>query len=268
MTTFLLAVLTGFSVATITFLADRFGHKVGGLIATAPVTATIGMIFVLAKSSPNFAREVVLAGNYSVIASFFAVVGYFYSVKLLKNCTNPLKVIAGEISFFIIYIGLVLFLRWYLPIGWYLFVIDLILAIILYFTFMRASIQIGHTTKRIKKSPKDILIRFISGFIVFFIIKIASDIETVISGALAVFPGVFSTSIGIIGIKQSAEFSAKAVQSGIFGVMAIAMFVLGYSVWIPSLSSGGDMAILMATASALTLYFLSIFFFAKIHTRT
>lgn len=270
MATILLAILTGFSVAAITFLADKFGHKIGGLIATAPVTATIGVIFVLSKSGGKFAREIVLAGNYSVIASLFAIIGYFYAVKWLKNHSNSAKVYAGESIFFIIYIGLVLFLRWYLTVGWHLFAVSIGLIIIFYFTFMRAKVFADSALKTVNKTPKELFIRFVSGFFVFIIIKAASELETVVSGALAVFPGVFATSIGIMGIKQSAEFSAKAIQSGVFGVMAITMFVLGYSVWIPALSLGNSSSITYATLTALAFYFLSIYFFGKIktHTRT
>lgn len=247
----------------ITVIADKFGHKVGGLIATAPVTATVGVIFVLKNSDPHLAKEVVLAGNYSVIAAIAAVVGYFYAVKLSRNFSNTAKVFTAEIVFFVVYISGIFLLRCYLPVGWYLFEVDLVLLLGSYFTFMRARIEIFRTPLAVKRTLGELAVRFVSGFVVFLVIKFFADLETVISGAIAVFPGVFATSIGFMGIRQSAEFSAKAVQAGIFGVAAIAFFVFGYSVWIPALSKNGNFALIFATLTALVFYFASLYFLGR-----
>lgn len=267
MAVLLLAILTGIAVVGVTILADKFGHRIGGLIATAPVTATIGVIFVIKTSNADLVRDVVLAGNFSVIASLFAVLAYFYTVKFGRRCSNTTKVVAGEFVFFIVYIGLIFFLRRCLPVGWYLFAVDIVLVLIFIFTFMRAKIELLRDTVVVKKTLRELMVRFAGGFAAFLVIKFFSGFETVISGAIAVFPGIFAVSIGIMGIRQSAEFSAKAAQSGIFGVTAIAFFVLGYGLWIPFLSSRNDIMILCATLTALALYFSSLYIFGRATTR-
>lgn len=266
MHTALLAVLTGSTVAAITFLADRFGHKWGGLLATAPVTATIGVIYVLEKSESSHAREIILAGNYSVLASLLAIMGYFHAVKYLQKYSNNLKVAIAELVFFVIYIALILLCRFSLPIGGYLFAVEAVLIVILFKTWMRVPLAVTKGLKPLQKTPREFFIRFLTGALVFIIIKIAADRESILVGALAVFPGVFSSSLGIMGFRQSAEFSAKAAQAGVLGVAAIATFVLGYSLWIPWLSLGTALPLAGATATALTFYFLTLLVMGKLKT--
>jgi uncharacterized membrane protein (GlpM family) len=259
----ILSILTGASVVLITILADKFGHRIGGLIATTPVTATFGMVYVLKKSDTRLIKNAILAGNYSIIAFFMAVVGYFFIIKLNEKMSNTAKVIMAELVFFIIYIGGVFLLRCYLPVGWYLFAVDVFLLLILYFTFMRVQIKLTRSPKKNKGYSKELVIRFVSGFMVFVAISFLAKLETVLSGAFAVFPGIFATSIGLIGIRQSAEFSAKAIQAGVLGSTAIVFFILGYSLWIPLLSERGNFSITFATMTALMLYFLSLIAFGK-----
>ena len=55
-------------------------------------------------------------------------------------------------------------------------------------------------------------------------------IDPVLGGVVAVFPGIFATSLGVMGFSQSAFFSARMAQNAIPGIISILLFVLGYSV--------------------------------------
>lgn len=257
-----IALLTGLAVAGITVLADRCGQKIGGLIATAPVTSTVGVILVLQTATTSAdASAIILAGNYSVLSSFAAIVGYVAVISATTHKRAPVRIFLAELVFFALYLfGIVLCRKW-LPLGVYLFGIDAIGAVLVFIFFCSRLKFVVPPLKKMKYTTQELMIRFAVGAIAVVIIRSVASLETIFAGALSVFPAVFTTSLGVMGIRQSPEFSASAAKSGIFGVVAIALFVGGYSLWIPKLYPQTTITLTMATLTALICYFFGLFFF-------
>ncbi|MBI4239079.1 MAG: hypothetical protein HY696_11790 [Deltaproteobacteria bacterium] len=255
----LMPLAVGLTVVAVTCLADRCGARVGGFLATIPVTSLFGIVYLLCTvSDRQLVSPIILAGNYSVLASLVAIPAYAVAVAWSRGLSNGVRVCGAQVVFFILYLALVLAARRWLPLGHYLFAIDALLGLLLVVGLRRRSPRPVTTSRRLPCTPAECLLRFASGVLIMGLLQVAARLDTVLAAVLAVFPGIFSISLGIMGIRQSAEFSAQAATSGSLGVIAIALFIAGFALWIPALQHGQLFAVLSAALTACTFYTLGL----------
>lgn len=221
--------LTGLAVVVVTLAADRLGGRVGGLLATAPVTTTAAHIVIVSSVPIEAAPARVLLGSAALLAGTFAIVAFFYGVKYTRGNPSNARLAAGLAIYLAVFFGLTsVFATFRLhPVSAFtiLFATHAALA----FTFMREPVPMlrDHQPRAARRSAAELAARFASGAIVVAIIRWLVVVYPPFAGALAVVPAVFLVSLTVMGLRQDAPFAARAAQAGLFGTTAVAVFVLG-----------------------------------------
>lgn len=234
--------LTGLAVVGVTLLADRLGGRIGGLLATAPVTTSAAHIVIVRSVPPEIASLRVLAGVAAMLAGTFAIVAFFYAVKYTRGRPSNARLASALGIYLVVFLALTaLFATFPIhPVSAY--VILFLLHAALAFSFMREPIPVlaGYEPRRARRSLGELAGRFAAGAGVVAFIRILVDLYPPFAGALAVVPAVFVVSLTVMGVTQNAPFAARAAQAGLFGTTAVATFVLviagvlalGASVWL------------------------------------
>lgn len=220
--------LTGLAVVAVTLVADRLGGRVGGLLATAPVTTTAAHVVIVSSVPPESAPARVLLGSAALLAGTFAIVAFFYGVKYTRGNPSNARLAAGLAIYLAVFFGLTgVFATFPLhPLSAFtiLFATHAALA----FTFMREPVPVlsDHKRRDARRPIAELAARFASGALVVAAIRWLVEVYPPFAGALAVVPAVFLVSLTVMGIRQDAPFAARAAQAGLFGTTAVAVFVL------------------------------------------
>jgi hypothetical protein len=225
----LFALITGVAVVGITLLGDRLGGRLGGLLATAPVTTSAAHVLIATSVPPGLAAGRVLQGVAAMLASTFGIVAFFYAVKYTRGRPSNARLAAG----LAVYVSFFLALTWVFatyplhPLS--AFVILFATHAALAFTFMREPVPVlkdAATPRRPRRSAAELAGRFAAGTAVVLVIRVLLDVYPPFAGALAVVPAVFLVSLTVMGVSHDAPFAARAAQAGLFGTTAVAVFVL------------------------------------------
>ncbi len=190
------SVAAGLTVCAVIRIAERLGGEVGGLLATAPVVSTFGL-WVVFSHAPVPSAVPILAGNFSVLAALIGLSGY--SLVIMKSGGGALfRLGAGSVAFFLIYVAAVWAAKSLLPLGSYLFALNFLIAGMLAILFARTPVESNVIPGPFAKK-RSAIASFLAGFLVVGATGLAARIEPVLGGVLAVFPGVFFTSLTIHG---------------------------------------------------------------------
>lgn len=224
----LFPVLTGAAVVLVTMLADRLGGRVGGLLATAPITTTAAHVLIATSAPPDAAVSRVLLGVAAMLASTFGIVAFFYAVKYTRGRPSRARLLAALVVYVVVFFALTfVFATFPLhPVSGFtlLFASHAALA----FTFMREPVPVlqGYVPRATRRSLGELALRFAAGALVVTAIRVLVHVYPPFAGALAVVPAVFLVSLTVMGVAQNAPFAARAAQAGLFGTTAVAVFVL------------------------------------------
>lgn len=224
----LFAALTGLAVVGITLLGDRLGGRMGGLLATAPVTTSAAHVVLATSVAPELAAEKVLQGVQALLAVTFGIPAFFYAVKFTRGRPSRVRLAGGLTAFLAVFMPFVaLFAHFPLP-ALSGFVLLFALHVVLAFNFMREPVPAMRDSLRERRgrTPGDLVGRFASGIAVVLLVQGLVIQVPSLAGALAVVPAVFLVSLTVLGLKHDAPFAAKASQAGLFGATAVGLFVL------------------------------------------
>lgn len=224
------AVASGVAVVLITYFADKLGGTLGGLLATAPVTTSAALLYLANQQGNAVVGNAILDGAASIFAVLAAMPAYFFVQKWMRD-PYPLaaRIITGLLVYVAIFTVGTLGLNAITPEGyaWIWMPLSVILVGVLIFTFM--NVQIPERFLRGEKgamTPLEGVFRFLAGFGVILLVNFVKGLDPSLSTAWAVFPGTFLVSLGVLGFRNGAAFSARASQGGVLGGLPVAGYIL------------------------------------------
>ena len=220
------AAASGLAVLAVTWLADRLGGTLGGLLATAPVTSAAALLF-LAGSSPN--AEVggnLLEGGRSLLAALLAMPVYFL---FLKHTTGWLRtrILVGLTLFIAVFTGGTLWFGTFGAPGWLWILLIGALSVLYLFTFLQM-----HIPPQLLRGPKphmdakEAALRFLAGAGVILLVAWLRETQPALSTAWAIFPGTYLVTLGVLGFGHGAAYSGRACQGGALGGVPLATYLV------------------------------------------
>lgn len=227
---FLSAAASGVAVVLITYFADKLGGTLGGLLATAPVTTSAALLYLANQQGNEVVGSGILDGAASIFAVLAAMPAFFFSQKWMRD---PIPLAVRIIAGLLVYVGIftlgTLGLNAITPdeYSWIWLPLSVILVVFLVFTFMKVHIPEQFLTgEKGAMTPIEAIFRFMAGFGVILLVNFVKGLDPSLSTAWAVFPGTFLVSLGVLGFRNGAAFSARASQGGVLGGLPVAGYIL------------------------------------------
>lgn len=231
--TLLSAAASGLAVLGITWLADRLGGTLGGLLATAPVTTTAAMVYLATVNDTQTMANAAIGGGRALFVVLLAMPAYFLFLKHTSGALRT-RITGGVLAFVVIFTlgGLALGRIDVTP--WLWIILSIGVSVLYLFTFLRA--QIPPRLLRGDKPPlawPEAILRFAAGAGIILIVDWLRSINPTIANAWTVFPGTFLVTLAVLGYARGAAFSGRAAQGGAMGGLPFVAYLLALGALLP-----------------------------------
>ncbi len=214
-------IVGGAWVTFITILAERFGTKLGGIIAGAPATTAIALFFIGWTQTPTFASQAT-----TIIPIVMGINVLFVVIYIILSRFNfYLSILVSLFFWFILTLGLIFlkFDNFALSLVGYV----VILALSYFIVEKRMRIK-SETGKNIQYGAFQLLLRAaISGTLITFAVLIAEIGGPLFGGAFAVFPAVMLSLMIITYLAQGQLFSSATLKvMGLVGGINVVVYAV------------------------------------------
>ncbi len=214
----------------VTWLADRLGGTIGGLLATAPVTTAAAILYLAGELGNDVVGTDLMQGGKSLFAAIAGMPVYFYFQKYTK-APIPLwvRIIAGILLYIGVFTGITLAADRITPPGWHWLWMLLTLALVGLAVQTYMQDQIPPDLLRGARPPLtwlEVFFRFLAGFAIIMLVTWLRNTDPLLTTAWAVFPGTFIVSLGVLGFGHGAAFSARVAQGGALGAPPIIAYLV------------------------------------------
>ena len=192
-----------------TIIAERFGTKLGGIIAGVPAPASIALFFMGWTQTPTFASQAT-----TIIPIMMGINALFVVIyAVLSRFNFYLSVTVSLVFWFFLALGLI-FLKFnnftHSLIGFAVFLA------FSYFILEKIMEIKSETRKNVQHNIFQLLFRAsLSGVIITFAVLMAEIGGPLFGGAFAVFPTVFLSIIIITYFAQGQSFSSATLKVGV-----------------------------------------------------
>lgn len=224
--TLLSAAASGLAVLGITWLADRLGGTLGGLLATAPVTTTAAMVYLATVNDAATMADAAIAGGRALFVVLATMPVYFLFLKHTRGALRT-RITGGVLAFVAIFTFGGLGLGRINITPWFWIGLSIALSIVYAFTFLRA-----HIPPRLLRGDKpplawpEALLRFAAGAGIILIVDFLRGANPTIANAWTVFPGTFLVTLAVLGYARGAAFSGRAAQGGAMGGLPFVAYLI------------------------------------------
>ena len=248
-----LSFLTGGVFTAITLCgAERYGPRLGGIIAGLPSTTAVGLFFIGYTQTPQAASRAASLMPAAVAGSLLFAAVYAYACRKV----GYLAALAAASA---------IWLCIAVPLAYYRFE-DINTATALFAVVWIAVVYSmkGHTreTRMPKKAQytaaQKIGRAVFAGSVIAFAVVVSSMLGPLWGGALAAFPAMFLSSFFILARSYGCEYSADLARNTPLGLMGVIPYLWGVHFFYPSQGLAGGTALSYALSLTATgaVYFL------------
>ncbi|MFZ2455664.1 MAG: DUF3147 family protein [Candidatus Altiarchaeia archaeon] len=255
-----LSFLTGGVFTAITlYAAEKYGPRLGGIIAGLPSTTAVGLFFIGYTQTPQAASQAASLMPAAVAGSLLFVLVY---VALCSRIGYKLSLLTAS----------VVWLTLSLPLAYYRFenisiaTVFFVLVWLITLRYMQGQRIDPKTPGKIDYSFGQKIARSLfSGGIVAFAVVISSLFGPLWGGALAAFPAMFLGTFIILCRSHGCEYSTAFARNTPLGLFGVIPYLWGVHYLYPSfgLVYGTLVSYLVSVAATYAVYRSTIFFRAK-----
>jgi hypothetical protein len=222
-TAFIIKLILSFVVGSVwitlgTVLAEKYGTKIGGLVAGLPSTILVALFFIAWSQSPRVAVDAttimpIIGGiNCLFIVTYVVLLRVHFWLAL----TGAI-VVWFALSFLFVLAGFSSF-----PSALVIYVLSV--AICHHVLEKRLGIK-SERGKRMHYTPAIMIYRgLFSGFIIVTAVVLAKVGGPLLGGTFAMFPAMFIGTLFITYFTHGASFSAAVMKSSIIGAISVVIF--------------------------------------------
>lgn len=225
----LLSFITGGFFTTITLYgAEKYGPRVGGILAGLPSTTAVGLFFIGFVQSPLEASIAATVMPASVAGSLIFVVAY---VVLCPRFGYKLSLLISS----------VVWLAISLPLAYYNFD-DIYIATLLFVFVWIATVLYFNKIDRKTSMPKKVSYTLMqvltraafAGSVIALAVLVSSVLGPLWGGALAAFPAMFLTTFVILCRRYGCAYSTAFARNTPLGLLGVVPYLWGVHYFYPA----------------------------------
>ena len=224
-----LSFLTGGIFTAITlYAAERYGPKLGGIIAGLPSTTAVGLFFIGYTQTPEAASQAASLMPAAVAGSLIFVIVY---VALCRKIGYKLSLLIASIVWFMISLPL----AYYRLENIYIATLFFIVVWLITLRFMQGQSISPKIPEKIGYAFWQKIVRSsFSGLIVASAVVVSSMFGPLWGGALAAFPAMFLGTFIILCRSYGCEYSIAFAKSTPLGLIGVIPYLWGVHYLYPS----------------------------------
>jgi hypothetical protein len=212
--------LGGIWVTAVTYLADKYGTKIGGIITGLPSTALLSLFFIGWTQSPNISVEAT-----TIIPAIGAVNALFLVVYILLVRTNFWLALGSSfLVWSVLSLSLVLsnFNNFMLSIVFYVVVVSLS------FFSIEKGIKIkSEQASKLKITLKTLIFRgLFSGTIIVLAVTMGKIGGPLLGGMFAMFPAMFTGTLLITYLTHGSLFSSAMMKVALLSASSVVLYAV------------------------------------------
>lgn len=203
-----------------TVAADRWGSKIGGLLASLPSTTLFALFFLAWTQTPEFAARATVVMPMVIAVENIFVLSYI----VLANKGVWIALASALATWFVAAYVLVIFRFENVAAGLITYVVSFFLVYYLVEYVLHVPSATG---KSIRYTTKTILFRgLLSGMVIGFAVMMGKIGGPLLGGMFSAFPAMFTSTIVITYLSRGAAFSAATMKSALLGLATVVVHAL------------------------------------------
>ena len=252
---FLLKLILSFIVGSVwvtsgTIIAERYGSKVGGLVAGLPSTILLGLFFIAWTQSTQVAAEATTVVPIVGGINCLFIVAYILLVRI-----NFWLALSGALA---VWFALSFLLVIFKFSSFTFSIVGYVCLLLACFYFVEKKLQIKSESSRKAKPTFTLMVMrgLISGFIVTIAVVLTRIGGPILGGVFAMFPAMFLGTLLITYFSHGANFSSAVMKASIFGAISVVIYgVAARYTFIPlGLWGGTGLSILISFSCAFLIH--------------
>ena len=216
-------------VILVTFIAERYGTKIGGILGTLPSTIVIAFLIIALNKDANFASSAAV-----IVPAEMGINTLFLFVLILMIHHGLIYALCSSLSIWCISSGLLYFSK----------IDEIIFSLGIFIILMMGTFILMEKHQKIKSkkkvtityTPKKILFRGIFAGIMISIAVLLSNINEILSGIFSVFPAIFLSTMIICVKEHGPDFTGALAKSMVFGTPTVVSYAISIHFLYPVLN--------------------------------
>lgn len=246
-------------VVIVTYIADKFGPKISGLLSAFPTVSATSLIIMAIGHGNAFASKASLSTLFGLVAVYFFAIGFYYGYIHYGGDTVKKKTISALIVGFIIYAIFVLVYFAVMHEGTIYNIIPLIIGFVIA-KYILTGVKVEKTSFKIKRvrAIEHLARASLGGGFVVIATVMADLFGPLYGGIFAAFPATVAPILIILALTRTEPFLIKTIKYVPSAVLATGAYAMGvwYTYPIHGVVIGTLISYLIYTVVIVDLYIL------------